>query len=323
MDFFTHRRSQDEAYDVCRTCAGSPPARWRARPRRPTWADAIRNSPTSKPRSTLRSSPGPASTSVSTAAAAGAARPGIAPATFDLSGGVIGGTAGFNWQTGQVVLGVEGDIDWSGVSGTTSTFCPAGCATRNDWLGTVRGRVGYAFDRFLPYVTGGLAAGDIRATTPGFAGATQTNLGWTVGAGIGGRDRRATGPRRPNTFMSTWAISTAALPAACSRPTMCRCGTTCCAVASTTGSDPRAGIACDQAPGAEPGASCFWPSGCRKLPAVIATGRLASSRRRGRGRRKGRHVRREFVEPGGRGADGPRARCPGSESRDSRARRRA
>jgi outer membrane immunogenic protein len=103
---------------------------------------------------------------------------------FDLSGGVIGGTAGFNWQTGQVVLGIEGDVDWSGVSGTTSTFCPAGCTTRNDWLGTLRGRVGYAFDRFLPYLTGGLAAGDIHGTTPGFAGATQTNLGWTVGAGL-------------------------------------------------------------------------------------------------------------------------------------------
>jgi outer membrane immunogenic protein len=103
---------------------------------------------------------------------------------LDLSGGVIGGTAGFNWQTGQVVLGIEGDVDWSGVSGSTSTFCFAGCATRNDWLGTVRGRVGYAWDRFLPYLTGGLAVGDINATTPGFSGATQTNLGWTVGAGV-------------------------------------------------------------------------------------------------------------------------------------------
>jgi outer membrane immunogenic protein len=104
--------------------------------------------------------------------------------SLDLSGGVIGGTAGFNWQTGQVVLGIEGDVDWSGVSGTIVTNCAAGCATQNDWLGTVRGRVGYSFDRFLPYITGGLAAGNIKATTPGFAGATQTNLGWTIGAGL-------------------------------------------------------------------------------------------------------------------------------------------
>jgi outer membrane immunogenic protein len=104
--------------------------------------------------------------------------------SFDLSGGVIGGTAGFNWQTGPAVLGVEGDLDWSGVSGTTVAGCAAGCTTRNGWLGTVRGRAGYSFDRFLPYVTGGLAFGDIHASTPGFAGATQTNLGWTIGAGV-------------------------------------------------------------------------------------------------------------------------------------------
>jgi outer membrane immunogenic protein len=104
--------------------------------------------------------------------------------SFDLSGGVIGGTAGFNWQTGQAVFGVEGDLDWSGMSGTTATGCALGCTTRNDWLGTVRGRAGFSFDRFLPYLTGGLAFGDIRASTPGFAGASQTNLGWTIGAGM-------------------------------------------------------------------------------------------------------------------------------------------
>jgi outer membrane immunogenic protein len=103
---------------------------------------------------------------------------------IDLSGGFIGGTAGYNWQTGQMVLGIEGDVDWSGMSGTSSAFCSAGCSTKNDWLGTVRGRIGYSFDRFLPYFTGGLAAGDIQASTPGFAGATQTNLGWTLGAGM-------------------------------------------------------------------------------------------------------------------------------------------
>jgi outer membrane immunogenic protein len=104
--------------------------------------------------------------------------------SFNPSGGVIGGTAGFNWQTGHVVLGLEGDVDWSSLHGSTTTLCPAGCNTNNDWLATVRGRAGYAFDRFLPYVTGGLAVGDIRATTPGFAGASQTNAGWTVGGGL-------------------------------------------------------------------------------------------------------------------------------------------
>jgi outer membrane immunogenic protein len=104
---------------------------------------------------------------------------------FNLSGGVIGGTAGVNWQLGHAVLGLEGDVDWSNLKGsTTSALCPAGCTTSNDWLATVRGRAGYAFDRFLPYVTGGLAVGDVKASTPAFAGATQTNAGWTAGGGV-------------------------------------------------------------------------------------------------------------------------------------------
>ena len=104
----------------------------------------------------------------------------------DLSGGMAGGTAGFNWQTGSVVLGVEGDIDWGGLSGSTaSAACPGGsCGSSETWLSTVRGRAGYAFDRFLPYVTGGLAVGDIRAATPGLPGGSATNTGWTVGGGV-------------------------------------------------------------------------------------------------------------------------------------------
>jgi outer membrane immunogenic protein len=104
---------------------------------------------------------------------------------FNVSGGVIGGTAGVNWQLGHAVLGLEGDVDWSNLKGSaTSTLCPAGCTTSNDWLATVRGRAGYAFDRFLPYVTGGLAVGDIKTSTPGFAGGSQTNAGWTAGGGV-------------------------------------------------------------------------------------------------------------------------------------------
>jgi outer membrane immunogenic protein len=103
---------------------------------------------------------------------------------FTLSGGLIGGTIGYNWQFTQWVFGLEGDLDWSGIRGTTTAACVGGCTTRNTWLSTVRGRVGYSVDRFLPFITGGLAIGDIRATQPGFAGATQTDLGWTLGGGL-------------------------------------------------------------------------------------------------------------------------------------------
>src|SRR5713226_6742448 len=100
---------------------------------------------------------------------------------FDVSGGLIGGTIGYNWQINQLVIGAEGDIDWSGIRGSTTTLCAVGCDTRNHWLGTVRGRLGYAFDRFLPYLTAGLAAGDINASILGFPGGSVSNAGWTIG----------------------------------------------------------------------------------------------------------------------------------------------
>jgi outer membrane immunogenic protein len=103
---------------------------------------------------------------------------------FNLSGGLVGGTIGYNYQIGQLVWGVEGDVDWTNIKGTTNTFCALGCETSNSWLGTARGRLGYAADRFMPYVTGGAAFGNIRASTPGFAGTSTTKLGWTVGGGV-------------------------------------------------------------------------------------------------------------------------------------------
>jgi outer membrane immunogenic protein len=104
--------------------------------------------------------------------------------SFDISGGLVGGTVGYNYQFGQAVVGVEGDIDWADINGTTNTACPFGCKTTDNWLSTVRGRLGYAADRFMPFITGGAAFGDIRASTPGFAGASNTEAGWTVGAGL-------------------------------------------------------------------------------------------------------------------------------------------
>ena len=103
-----------------------------------------------------------------------------------LSGGLLGGTAGYNWQTSSnFVLGIESDLDWANLKGNNpSPLCPLGCSTSDTWLGTARGRVGYAFDRFMPYVTGGLAVGDIKAATPFFPGASTTNAGWTAGAGL-------------------------------------------------------------------------------------------------------------------------------------------
>lgn len=103
---------------------------------------------------------------------------------FSPSGGQVGGTLGYNYQFGQGVIGIEGDLDWSGLSGSTSVGCPGGCTTKDSWMSTVRGRLGYAADRVMPYLTGGVAFGDIEASTSGFPGASDTRAGWTIGAGI-------------------------------------------------------------------------------------------------------------------------------------------
>ena len=88
---------------------------------------------------------------------------------FNTSGGLVGGQLGYNWQTGPVVLGIETDADWMSVKGSTAGsggVCAADgggqCQTQQSWVGTTRARVGYAFDRWLPYVTGGVAYGNIR-----------------------------------------------------------------------------------------------------------------------------------------------------------------
>jgi outer membrane immunogenic protein len=99
-------------------------------------------------------------------------------------GPVVGGTLGYNLQTGVWVWGVEGDIDWSDIKGDAACGIDS-CQTRNDWLATVRGRVGYAgWSGLMPYITGGAAAGDIKATESVLGSATKTRIGWTAGAGL-------------------------------------------------------------------------------------------------------------------------------------------
>src|ERR1700686_1431174 len=90
----------------------------------------------------------------------------LSSGSFNTSGGLVGGTLGYNYQIGQVVLGVEGDLDWSNIGGSTTCGVTT-CETRNHWLSTARGRLGYAVDRFMPYVTGGAAFGDIKTSVAG------------------------------------------------------------------------------------------------------------------------------------------------------------
>jgi outer membrane immunogenic protein len=107
---------------------------------------------------------------------------------FNTHGALLGGQLGYNWQLGSVVFGIETDADWtnltgSGVGGVCLADGGGACQTKQDWFGTTRGRIGYAFGRWLPYVTGGAAYGDIKALQLNGTSAT-TKLGWTAGAGL-------------------------------------------------------------------------------------------------------------------------------------------
>ena len=92
--------------------------------------------------------------------------------------GFVGGVqAGYNFQTGPWVFGVEGDIQ---AAGADDTFAP--WKFSNPWFGTLRGRAGYAFSNVLFYGTAGLAFGELRAQTFGWT-ESHTSAGWTIGAG--------------------------------------------------------------------------------------------------------------------------------------------
>jgi len=120
---------------------------------------------------------------------------------FGVSGPKAGIKAGYNQQYNNLVLGVEADIEASGIHGSKGTTFSTGEGTgvsslsmHNTWQGSLRARVGIAFDRLLVYATGGLAVADDKekyyVDDPSFNGGTiwsgsQTNTlwGWTVGGG--------------------------------------------------------------------------------------------------------------------------------------------
>lgn len=110
---------------------------------------------------------------------------------FTPSGFVGGVYVGYNHQfDSPLVVGVEGDIEYANVKDSFNNPFGNRSAGSADlrWQGSVRARVGYAFDRFLPYVTGGVAFGHFRfegGPAPGSLQSwTKTKTGWTIGAGL-------------------------------------------------------------------------------------------------------------------------------------------
>ncbi|WP_029005083.1 outer membrane protein [Azorhizobium doebereinerae] len=116
-------------------------------------------------------------------------------ASADSSGFFAGGQIGYNYQfANNVVLGLETDIQWSGIEGnidTASARSASNIKSSLDYFGTVRARVGYAFDRVLPYITGGMAYGESKTSATQLSGSTlsifdgnDTKVGWTIGGGL-------------------------------------------------------------------------------------------------------------------------------------------
>lgn len=107
--------------------------------------------------------------------------------------GVIGGVfAGYNYQTGPWVLGVELSAAGSSLERQqASPFFPAidTYTSKIDWLATATGRVGYAWDRWLVFAKGGWAGADIKLTLDDSLALVHADTstwanGWTLGTGV-------------------------------------------------------------------------------------------------------------------------------------------
>lgn len=112
---------------------------------------------------------------------------GVTQAYSGSGNGFLGGAQiGYNLQSGNIVYGLEADFQGSGGSGTVSGTTFTGTA-KTPWFGTVRGRLGYAFDRSMLYATGGAVYGKstFEGTDVGTGAFSNSATYWTWTAGGG------------------------------------------------------------------------------------------------------------------------------------------
>jgi outer membrane immunogenic protein len=125
-------------------------------------------------------------------------------AGYNIKGGMVGGTLGYNWQVSSFVFGLEGDASWVNEYGSNSDIGPAALGfvnsfngnplfqsfTKETWMASARARFGYAVNNLLFYATGGYAAAGVEAgvkdgtTNALLASASSTRNGWTAGGGL-------------------------------------------------------------------------------------------------------------------------------------------
>jgi outer membrane immunogenic protein len=126
---------------------------------------------------------------------------GLLPVSYDanLKGGLGGGFVGYNYQMQQFVIGVEADWQAASLSGTSDpgfvanragvVFGPLVESSKVKDYGSLRGRLGVAFDRLFVFGTAGWAWGNFSTTyrnegVPFFTNDHRTTDGWSVGAGL-------------------------------------------------------------------------------------------------------------------------------------------
>lgn len=114
--------------------------------------------------------------------------------SHDADGALGGVQLGYNYQRNGIVLGAEGEFSWTGMNGDSSWENSGreyrDASTDINWIATLAGRVGFAFDRKLLYVKGGIAWADEDFSHTGGEGTVRhlsggdTRTGWLIGAGL-------------------------------------------------------------------------------------------------------------------------------------------
>lgn len=116
--------------------------------------------------------------------------------SYDGDGWLGGLQLGYNYQSGRLVVGIEGDYSWSDIS-SSFVYDPDPAKENktagNDinWIATIRGRAGYAFDSVLVYGTAGVAFAEFDGYVNNFwrgngdrGSGSSTETGWVAGGGL-------------------------------------------------------------------------------------------------------------------------------------------
>jgi outer membrane immunogenic protein len=109
---------------------------------------------------------------------------------FDLRGGIVGITSGYNIQNGNVVYGYESDTSITSKRGSAFNLPPNGAFSsevKEPWLSTYRGRFGYVQNNWMVFATGGAALANAETSISGPVGQISDkhwHWGWTLGGGV-------------------------------------------------------------------------------------------------------------------------------------------